>query len=209
MIAQKRSISAAAKELGVAQPTLTKSLRQLEQALRVKLFTRQPRGVEPTEFGLALARHAMGLKMRIEDALREIDGMRGTETSQITIGVGPSWLQRHCPAALAATRQKHPDARFEVRGGVDDGLIAALQRGEIDLVVAELPPQPRDADLAIIPLTKDTHRVCCRTGHPLARKRRVRPVDLVPFSWVGPPPTTRRNAASRHCSRRSISRRRD
>jgi DNA-binding transcriptional LysR family regulator len=191
MIAQKRSITAAATELGVAQPTLTKSLRLLEQSLKVRLFTRHPRGVEPTEFGLTLARHAAAIKVRLNDALREIQGMRGEASAPISIGVGPSWLQRHCPRALAQTKLRHPDAKFEVRSGVDDALIDALLRDELDLAITELPPYDLDPNLQVVALTEDTHRVCCRCGHPLTRRKKLRPGDLVPYTWIGPPATTR------------------
>ena len=190
-IFRRGSISAAAEELGVAQPTLTKSLRMLEASLGVALFKRHPRGVDPTEHGHVLARRGRTLRLGLNDAVHEIAGQRGLDPGPVRLGVGPSWLRRYCPTAIARTLAACPGARFQVSGGVDDALIGQLVGGQLDLVVAELPPLAHMAGLDAVPLTEDTHRVCCRRGHALAHGGRVDPADLLRFDWVGPPATSR------------------
>ncbi len=189
-VAKARSLTVAAAELGVAQPTLTKSIHGLEDELGVKLFRRQPRGVDLTSYGESLLRHAQALDVQLRDAITELrslkDGMSGT----VVIGAGPAWLRRHLPVAVARTVKRNPAIRVRVDGGFDDVLLRALRRGEVDLVVAEIPSFENAKDLKVIPLTSDRLRVACRAGHPLTRMKRVTMQHLLQFPWSMPPLST-------------------
>ncbi len=190
-IAKARSLTLAAAELGVAQPTLTRSIRALEEELGVKLFRRQPRGVELTSYGESLFRHAQTLNVQLGDAIKELrflqDGMAGA----VAIGAGPAWLRRLLPLAVARTVKRNPAIRVRVDGGFDDVLLRALSRGDVDLVVAEVPSPETAKDYKVIPLTSDRLGVACRSGHPLTRMKRVALSDLLGYPWSMPPLSTR------------------
>ncbi len=172
-VAKARSMTLAAADLGVAQPTLTKSIQALEEELGVSLFRRQPRGVELTEPGASLLRHAETVNVQMRDAVREIESLRGGTSGTVAIGAGPAWLRRHLPLAVARTLNRNPAMRVRVEGGFDDILLRALRRGEVDFVVAELPTPETARDLSLTPLTSDSLGVACRRAHPLTRRRRV------------------------------------
>jgi DNA-binding transcriptional LysR family regulator len=189
-VARARSLTMAAAELGVSQPTLTKSMRALEEELGVTLFRRQPRGVDLTSYGESLFRHVQTLNVQLNDAISELrslqDGMSGT----VTIGAGPAWLRRHLPLAVARTVRRNPAVRVRVDGGFDDVLFRALRRGDVDLVVAEIPSLEHAKDLKVIPLTSDRLRIACRAGHPLTRLKRVTMRRLLDYPWSMPPLST-------------------
>jgi LysR family transcriptional regulator of gallate degradation len=190
-VAQARSLTLAATELGVAQPTLTKSIRALEGELGVSLFRRQPRGVELTPYGEILLRHARTLNVQLRDAVREMASLRGGMSGSVSIGAGPAWLRRMLPRAVALVLKRNPAIRVRVDGGFDDVLLRALRRGDVDFVVAELPA-PEDAkDFRVVPLTSDRLGVACRSGHPPARLRRVPMRRLLDYPWSMPPSSTR------------------
>lgn len=189
-IARAGSITGAAAELGVAQPTLTKSLRALEEELGVSLFDRLPRGVAVTQFGRSLLRHAETVNIQLRDAVREIDSLRGGTSGTVAIGAGPAWLRRHLPLAVAQTLARNPAVHVRVDGGFDDALLRELRRGEVDFVVAELP-SPIPPDLEATPLTSDSLGVMARAGHPLAGQRNVPITRLLDFPWASPPEATR------------------
>ena len=190
-VAKARSLTLAAAELGVAQPTLTRSMRALETELGVKLFRRQPRGVELTSYGESLFRHAETLNVQLSDAIKELrflqDGMAGS----VAIGAGPAWLRRLLPLAVARTVKRNPAIRVRVDGGFDDVLLRALSRGDVDLVVAEVPSPENAKDYKVIPLTSDRLGVACRAGHPLTRMKRVTLNHLLDYPWSMPPLSTR------------------
>jgi LysR family transcriptional regulator of gallate degradation len=190
-VARCRSITAAAAELNIAQPSLTKSIRLLEQELGVSLFDRLPRGVELTPYGESLFRHAEAIQVEFQDALDELENLRGGIVGDVKVGAGPAWLRRHLPNAIARTIAANPGVRIHVRGGFDDALVRGLRHGELDFVVAEMPSEDKARDLRLIPLSSDDLGVCCRQGHPLAHKRSVQPAALLSFPWIMPPHSTR------------------
>jgi DNA-binding transcriptional LysR family regulator len=190
-VARSRSMTLAAADLGVAQPTLTKSIRALENELGVSLFRRQPRGVELTEAGTSLLRHAETVNTQVRDAVREIESLCGGTSGTVAIGAGPAWLRRHLPLAVARALKRNPSLRVHVDGGFDDILLRALRRGEVDFVVAELPSPETARDLRMIPLTSDTLGAACRRNHPLAGKRRLPMARLLEYPWAMPPQSTK------------------
>ena len=115
-IAQLGSLTAAAADLGVAQPTLTKSMRLLEEQLGTPLLRRLPRGVEVTAAGARLVQHAKAIEVRIADAEREIGNLRDGASREIAIGAGPAWLRRHLPEVVAQTLVRYPTLHARVAG---------------------------------------------------------------------------------------------
>lgn len=184
------SMTAAAERLGLAQPTLTKSLRQLEEELGVALLRRLPRGIEPTEAGLRFARHGQAVDVQLRDAMREVRSLGSLAGGDLAIGAGPAWLRRLLPEALTRVAAAHPGLSLRIVGGFDDGLLRDLRAGVVDMVIAELPVAEENPDLALTPLVSDTLGVVAREGHPLAgRRRAIR--DLAQADWAMPPASTR------------------
>ena len=170
---------------------LTKSIRALEEELGVQLFDRLPRGVQLTAFGQSLLRHAETVNVQVQDALNEIEWLRGGTVGTVSIGAGPTWLRRHLPISLVRTMTRNPAIRVRIVGGYDDALLRALRRGELDLVVAELPSPEVSQDLSIERLSADELGTCCRQGHPLAGMGKLEPAPLLDFPWILPPRNTR------------------
>lgn len=185
-VADAGSFTAAATKLGVAQPTLTKSIHALEEELQVKVFDRLPRGISLTPFGLALRRHAERVGLQVNDAVREIESVRSGAHGSVAIGAGPSWLRRLLPEAVAEVIAADHSIHVRVQGGYDDLLLKELRSGNLDFVVAELPWPENAKDLALAQLTADTLGVCCRAGHPLACRKSLSVQDLIDYPWVMP-----------------------
>ena len=190
-VAQRKNISTAASELNITQPTLTKSIKLLEDQLGVKLFDRLPRGVALTSFGTTLLRHAEAIHVQMKDAGDEITALRNGTFGTVRIGAGPAWLRRHLPLAVAKVIAKHPDIRIQIDGSFDETLLRSLRQGELDFVVAEIPSAEDRQDFDITPLTADKLGACCRSGHPLTAKRGLKMRDLLDFPWLKPPRVTR------------------
>jgi DNA-binding transcriptional LysR family regulator len=190
-VAANRSITVAAQKLRVSQPTLTKTIRALEAELGVTLFERMPRGVNLTPYGHSLLRHAEAIHVQFGDAKREIEGLKGGRYGTVLIGAGPAWLRRHLPRAVAIATSKNPSIKVNVEGGYDDALMRSLRQGDIDMVIAELPPKESARDLTIKVLTSDRLCICCRADHELTRRKKLSLANLLSFPWAMPPETTR------------------
>jgi DNA-binding transcriptional LysR family regulator len=190
-VAACKSVTTAARQLGVSQPTLTKTIRSLELELGVSLFERMPRGVDLTQYGQSLLRHAEAIGVQFRDAKNEIESLRGGKYGTVLIGAGPAWLRRHLPRAVAIATGKNPSIKVNVEGGFDDALLRALRRGELDMVIAELPPKEEVRDLKLRSLTSDRLCVCGRAGHELEGQPELSLSDLLRFPWAMPPQATR------------------
>lgn len=190
-IAERRSFTAAAAELNITQPALTKSIRLLEDELGVQLFRRLPRGVELTPYGASLARHARAVRVQVKDAISEIQSLQSGISGRITIGAGPAWLRRLLPSAVGALVRERPLVRVRIVGGFDEAILQDLRLGEIDAALVEVPSSEESADLDVHPLTTDELIVACRKGHPLTEREEVRISELLTAQWALPPRATR------------------
>lgn len=131
------SLSAAARALGLTQPTLGRHIDQLEKALGLKLFVRSVDGFAPTEAALDLHTYASSIASNAA-ALRRAaashgDGVRGTVRVSASDMIGVEVL----PPILARLRARHPALVVElvISNAVDD-----LLRRQSDIAVRHVPP---------------------------------------------------------------------
>lgn len=193
---QHKSLRQAAESLNISQPALSKSIRMLEEQLQVVLFDRSKRGVELTYFGRALSENAKLIELECRQAANRLRALRGADDGQVLVGAAKSACGRIMPMAVARLLNKRPRLRVNLSEGRQDDLLAQLVKGELDLVLCALAAQENNDDLVQEYLYIDEVRVLCRRDHPLARRKKVVPADLCPYSWILPavaPPRVRLN----------------
>ncbi len=178
-----RSISAAAEQLHISQPALTKSIRQLEQTLGVQLFERLPTGVSPTRFGDILARRVRLIDLEYRHALAEIEAIKGGTGGTINIGAGPVWMARLLPPIVVAFQRLQPKVKVRLRGGVIDTLVPALLAGELDVICSSLD-FPTHPEIVKEHLTEIRHVLVVRPTHPLADRKEIPAAELLAYPWV-------------------------
>ena len=112
-LAKHHHFGLAAKALGVSQPALTRSLKQLETDLGVSLFDRQ--GVTPTAFGEIVLRHGEPAAAELHELMREITLAKGLEIGELRIGAGPYPADISAERAIGALSTRHPNVLVELR----------------------------------------------------------------------------------------------
>ncbi|MGV3635948.1 MAG: LysR family transcriptional regulator [Pseudorhodoplanes sp.] len=182
-----RSIGKACRELGLSQPALSKAIRRLEDELRVPLFERTPVGIEPTSYGDALARRADIIQNEIGRAASEIEALRSHMGGEARIGVGPALAASLVSQALATFLAARPQMVVHLQEGLYEPLSEAVMTGRHDFAVTTRPSAPIAADLTATLLFKDRFVFAAGAQHPLAKRRSVKPSDLIQFPWVLPP----------------------
>jgi DNA-binding transcriptional LysR family regulator len=85
-IAEQGSVLRAAEHLHLAQPAVTRGLREVEHLLGVELFVRGPRGVTPTLFGEAFIEHARAVQAELRRAGERIAGLADGDAGTVTVG---------------------------------------------------------------------------------------------------------------------------
>jgi len=131
------SLSAAARTLGLSQPTVGRHIEQLEQALGLPLFTRSPQGLRPTELALALAPSLEAMASAAQAALREASGDADTVGGVIRLTASEVIGAEVLPALLADFHELHSDVVIEL--GLSNRAENLLHR-EADIAVRMMRP---------------------------------------------------------------------
>ena len=134
-LANHRHFGLAAKALGVSQPALTRSLKQIEADLGVALFDRQ--GVTPTPFGEIVLRHGERAAAEFHELMREITLAKGLEIGELRIALGPYPADISGERAVGVLLQRHPKVFVEMRSANWERAVADVLDGAVDLGFAE------------------------------------------------------------------------
>lgn len=182
-VVERRNITAAADDLHISQPALTRSIRQLEKMVGVSLFERLPTGVILTRQGEVLARRAKLMDLEYRHALAEIGALEQGLAGTLRIGAGPVWITTLLPPVIAKFHRQFPRIKVRLTSGVIDTLVPALLSGEIDVFCSSLDfaAQP---EIVKEPLIAIRHAVVARGNHPLAGRGTVTAAELSRFPWL-------------------------
>lgn len=184
------SYSAAARELGLAQPTVYRAAKDLEIALNSVLFEVKETNVQLTRTGETLQKNVRLAFGELTQGLDEVATMRGQTSGRIRIGALP--LAR--ATILAPAIDQNLEASLPLRVEVDDGpysdLLQAVRTGALDVLVGALRTPHPSSDIHQEPLFLDRLGVFCGPGHPLLKMKTPRTCDLRNFHWVLPRPGT-------------------
>jgi len=168
-VLQQGSLSAAARELGLTQPTIGRHIDALEQAIGAELFTRSQTGLLPTDAATDLRPYAETLAATAAALLRSASGRRGEVSGTVRISASEVIGVEVLPPILAKLQDSYPGLTIEL--SVSDALEDLLQRqSDIAVRMAE----PSQAALVVrrigdIPLGFFAHRRYIeRHGRPLA-----------------------------------------
>jgi LysR family transcriptional regulator, regulator for genes of the gallate degradation pathway len=181
-VTETESFSEAARQLGLAQPSVYRAIQQMEQELGRPLFERTARRITAYAPTQALAIAARLAQAELDQATAELAELAGQEVGRIALGAMP--LSRACllGPALARFRAHRPTLPIRVIGGSWAELVPSLRRGDLDLMVGALRPADQEPDLMQEPLFTDEMVIVARAGHPLAQADTL--AALQGASWV-------------------------
>lgn len=171
-VARSGSITAAAAELRVSQPAVSKQVAELEADLGVQLLERLPRGCRLTEAGQILAEHAQRCLAEEREALRAIEEYRGLGRGRLALGASQTIGAYLMPAALAAFRRAHPRLELSLEIANSEVVQRALLDRSVDLGLTEGPSAL--AELHSEVFGEDELVAIAPAGHPLLRRRGLR-----------------------------------
>ncbi len=189
------SVSKAAADLYVAQPALSKQVAALEAELKTPLLVRSPRGVTPTEAGLAFYAQAQAILRQVGRVPDEVRSAAGHPTGLVAVGMPYSPSCIVAPALVAATRKALPGVKLSITQASSGHLAALLASGRLNLsLVFERGQQTRHVE-EIPLLTEELFLVTRDDGRPASTKGdtvALRDAAREPLVLPGPANTTRR-----------------
>lgn len=136
-ITDSLSFTKAAAILRVAQPALSRQLRDLEDELGARLLERNSRGVCLTPAGEIFVAEARAVLARADQAIAAV--RRAAKTEVVHIGYAPTLAAPHLPGAIERWNKLHPLARAELHDLSTTEMLAGLRAGKLDLTIGPRP----------------------------------------------------------------------
>jgi DNA-binding transcriptional LysR family regulator len=144
-VSEEGSFTLASRKLFVTQSAVSHSIRTLEEQLGCRLLDRSGKRVSVTAEGEILIRRCRRILHEIEEATRDLDGLRRWGQTRIRVGAPHSLCHVLVPNVLREFRDCFPRCEPSIDAGDTTALLAKLAEGELDLVVG-LKPKSRDED---------------------------------------------------------------
>lgn len=174
------SLRKASKAIGITQPALTLSIKQLEEEFNTSLFERGPSGVRPTPMCEKLVQRArlmLAEERRIIHELTEAD-----RRPRVAMGVHPILLGQELTQTVRSFVEQSPLIDLWIRDGYTTQLLNLLSAGDIDFAFCGLPPDFSDDEFVFEPLFHRDYAIVVRADHPLATGQGT--ADPASFIWV-------------------------
>jgi LysR family cyn operon transcriptional activator len=175
-LAGSLNFTRAAERLHVTQSTLSHQIKQLEEELGVRLFERAAKRVALTESGEAFLHHATLALQEIDRGLGALRADPQEAAGELRIGSTPTFNVDFIPDCIASFQTRYAGVRVVVEELAAHVIVERLQAGLLDLGIAYRPSEP--GTLRFEPLYNEEMVLVVAPDHPLARRKRVRMVEL-------------------------------
>ncbi|UWP79816.1 LysR family transcriptional regulator [Dactylosporangium fulvum] len=182
-VIRHRTVTDAAIALDLAPSSVSQQIRTLEDTLGVALFSRGPRGMEPTAAGKRLQGWAATLLRQAEEAIRDVRDVR----RPLRLGALETLAGVYVPRVLARFAQRRPDIDVEVHADrARDGLLNGVLQGQLDAAllldsgteIGGLGFAPPAGPLTYVDLEPVPLALVAAPTHPLAERDDLAAADL-------------------------------
>jgi DNA-binding transcriptional LysR family regulator len=151
-LADVGSFTGAADSLGVAQPTLSRQFRALEDELGSPLVQRSRHALSLTPAGEAVLPLARRMLADMDAARTAVAELVGLQRGRVRVGATPSLCIGVLADVLRTFHEQHPDVHLELTESGSQLLVRSLLRNEIDVALVVVPAEGLDPGLALTPL---------------------------------------------------------
>jgi DNA-binding transcriptional LysR family regulator len=166
-VAHRGSFTRAAEQLGLTQPGVSKSVRELERQAGARLVERAPTGVRLTEAGTVLLAHAKAILAEERAAEDALHALRGLSRGSLRIGASSTIATYILPSFVQQFSVQHPAIELTLQTARSKAVAGMLVEQRLDIGLIEAPV-PEDSRLKVLPWREDELVVVAAPSHPLA-----------------------------------------
>ncbi|HZJ06266.1 MAG TPA: LysR family transcriptional regulator [Nocardioidaceae bacterium] len=197
-LAEREHVTAAAEQLQIPQPTLSRALKRVEDAFGARLFEREPRGLRLNPLGRVVLDAARTSAQSLALAHEQIRQLTDPDAGLVRLAFLHSVSTSVLPELLGRFREHAPRVRFELRQEASPSILDDLRSGDAD--VAIIGSRPSDDGMGWCLLEPQRLRLACPPGHRLAGRRRLSLTDAAHERFiVVQPPLEFRGLTDRLC----------
>lgn len=186
----RKSLGAAADELGMTQPAASKSLKELEELLDLQLFSRDGRRVVITPHGEAVTHYAKMVFDRLSELREELLSIERADLGRVRVGAVSATTAELLGDMIVGLKASHPRLNLMIQVDTSDVLMQALHNEKVDLVVGMIPSGWEPQHLVFEPLAEEGLSVVVRPDHPVAAVERPSLTRLNSLPWILHPYTS-------------------
>jgi DNA-binding transcriptional LysR family regulator len=198
---EQGSLTAAAEELGYAQPSVSEQIRALEKSLGVQLFRRVGRGVVPTTVAETLRPHAEKVLAAVDETHRAMRSVTSLETGTIRFGMFGTARLYAGAGLVADVLSRYPGVRVELVGQNSMDVQEDLRRGRIEAAMIAVPTVQSEG-FDVTPVARD--ELVYISADPRHLETPVTAHRLAQASLVMPETTWRADDSTRKVLRRML-----
>ena len=173
-------VGVAARALEVTQPAISRTIRELEEQVGLRLLERHAEGIVPTEAGRELFEYAQAIVAAERAAIEAMSAVRGLERGTIHIGASTTIATYILPPLIGEFIRAHSGVEVRLSAVHTRRLLPMVKNDEVDIALAEAPVV--DPGVIVTPWMMDEMVVIAAPSHPLARlagvSRIVKPTAL-------------------------------
>ncbi|NBK96968.1 MAG: LysR family transcriptional regulator [Erysipelotrichia bacterium] len=177
---QRKSVTKAATQLHLAQPSVSLAIKELEREYQIQLFERIGRKIYPTYYGDQFYQHALAFVSSFENIGMEVQEWKDHE--QIHIGSSISIATCLLPSLMAHFQKSLPNVQMKVKVRNASNIEQDILDHKIDFAFVEGKPQAKNIQKQKI--WEDTLLVVMHATHPLASKQMIQVEDLSKYPFL-------------------------
>jgi DNA-binding transcriptional LysR family regulator len=184
VVAEEQNVTRAAHRLHVAQPSLSRQIRDLEEEMGVDLFKRTAKSISLTEAGKVFLGEARSVLLRVDQAVHSAKAVCVGSRGKLRVGYAPSLTTEILPQALRVFEGQHPGVTVSLFDLSTEESIQRIRERRLDLALIAQPLPLTMKGLHFEKLV--TYPFCCAVSetHRLARKKTIRLSDLEKEKWI-------------------------
>jgi DNA-binding transcriptional LysR family regulator len=186
-VVQAGSMNKAAALLHTTQPSVSRSIGELERTVGARLLDRSPQGVEPTAHGRALLDCGAAVFDELRRGMRSIEYLDDPTAGEVRIGSIIPLAASFVSAVVERLSARHPRVQFHILVTQTEGLYRDLHERNVDLVIARKFGPLADERLDFEFLFDASFVVVAGAQSPWIGRRKIQLADLVNESWALPP----------------------
>lgn len=182
-LAEEGHYGKAAERLGMDQPTLSRSIIRLEEAVAAKLLLRTARAVTLTPAGLAFLTEARALVAQIQMSHNIARRAQAGETGSLRIGFTPTAMFWAVPEIMRALRERFPDVQLIMQEAQSYAHVERLRNGDLDAAFVNGDVLAR-GEFEVLVLERTRNVAVVPSAWPVARMKKLRLRDLAELPLI-------------------------